>query len=64
VTAPPEAGKANAAVEKAVAAALGVPKSSVQVVRGHASRTKQVEIEGIGEDGVRKALGEPDDALF
>jgi uncharacterized protein (TIGR00251 family) len=53
VTAPPEDGKANAAVEKVVAKALGVAKSCVTVVRGHASRSKMLEIEGVDEPLVR-----------
>lgn len=63
VTAPPEAGKANAAVEKTIAAALGVPKSAVRVARGHSSRSKHVEIEA--EDSlVTGLLGGPDPGLF
>lgn len=49
VTAAPEGGKANAAVCKVVAKALGVPKSAVRVVRGDASRHKSLEIEGMDE---------------
>jgi uncharacterized protein (TIGR00251 family) len=63
VTAPPEAGKANAAVEKTVAAALGLPKSAVRVVRGHSSRSKQVEIEA-DDSLVTGLLGDPDPGLF
>ena len=44
VTAPPEAGKANAAVLAMLAKALGVPKSALVVVRGRKDRTKLVQI--------------------
>jgi uncharacterized protein (TIGR00251 family) len=44
VTAPPDGGKANKAVVKVLAQALGVPKSSVTVLRGETSRHKQVEV--------------------
>lgn len=55
VTAPPDEGKANAAVCKVVADALGVPKSAVSVVRGHAARVKTLQIEGMtGEEAVRR----------
>ncbi len=64
VTAPPEGGKANAAVCKTLAAALGVPKSAVRVLRGETSRHKSVEIEGVDESDVRAAFGEPDASLF
>ena len=39
-TAPPEAGKANAAVQKLLARALGVPKSRLTLLRGARSRDK------------------------
>jgi uncharacterized protein (TIGR00251 family) len=64
VTAPPEGGKANAAVCKVLADALGVAKSSVRVARGETSRHKTVEVAGVGEDAVREALGAPDESLF
>ena len=45
VTAPPDKGKANEAVCKLIAKSIGVPKSSVEVVRGQTSRHKQVAID-------------------
>ncbi|PKQ38831.1 MAG: YggU family protein [Actinobacteria bacterium HGW-Actinobacteria-1] len=57
VTAPPEDGKANAAVCKVIAKALGVPKSAVSVTRGEASRHKTVEVEGVEQDAVEHELG-------
>lgn len=49
VTVPPEGGKANTAVCRIVARALGVPKSAVRVVRGDAARHKMLEVDG--DDG-------------
>lgn len=54
VTAPPDAGKANAAVCRLVAEALGVPKSSVTVFRGHTARTKVLEIEGVTAQDIER----------
>lgn len=55
VTVPPEGGKANAAVCRLVAKALGVPKTAVRVVRGEKAREKLLEIDGDG-DAVTAAL--------
>lgn len=52
VTAPPEDGKANAAVCKLLAKALGVPKSAVVVTRGESSRHKTVEVAALAHDDV------------
>lgn len=49
VRAPPEDGKANAALEALIAKALGVAKSKVAVARGHSARLKVLEIEGVSE---------------
>ena len=49
VAAPPDKGKANAAVVALVAAALGVPKSAVSVVAGETARTKTLRILGNSE---------------
>lgn len=56
VTAAPERGKANAAVEVLLAGALGVPASSVTVVAGHNARRKWVEIAGLSAEAVRARL--------
>ena len=59
VAAPPEGGKANAAVCRVVAKALGVPKSAVRVVAGASARMKTLEIEGADPQAVRR-LAHPD----
>jgi uncharacterized protein len=64
VTSAPEEGKANAAVCRVLAAALGVPRSSVKVVRGHTSRHKLAEVDGVDADTVHGVFGQPGDPLF
>ncbi len=59
VTAAPESGKANAAVCVVLARALGVPKSSVRVVRGPGSRHKLLEVDGVEESLVREITRGP-----
>ncbi|WP_425049310.1 DUF167 domain-containing protein [Psychromarinibacter sp. S121] len=44
VTTVPEGGKANAAVQKLLAKALGVPKSRLDLIRGQTSRDKVFRI--------------------
>lgn len=44
VTATPENGKANAAVLKLLSKALGLPRTSLEVVRGGNARTKIIAI--------------------
>ena len=46
VSAPAEGGKANAAVIEVLAEKMDIPKSSVRIIRGLASRLKEVEING------------------
>lgn len=41
---PAAEGKANSAIEKALASHFRVPVSYVQIVSGHATRTKKVDI--------------------
>lgn len=55
VGAPPEDGKANAAVIAMLAEALGVAKSAISVVSGATDRRKLVEIRG-DENDLRAAL--------
>jgi uncharacterized protein YggU (UPF0235/DUF167 family) len=45
VTTVPEDGKANAAVLKLLAKALGVPKSRLTLLRGHTSRDKVFQVD-------------------
>ena len=56
VTAAPTGGKANEAVEKVIAKALGIRPSAVSVVVGHASRDKVVRVSGLSIEAARKSL--------
>ena len=56
VTAPPVEGRANDAVRKLLAKRLGVAPGRVAVIRGASGRDKVVEIEGMEEEAVRRAL--------
>ena len=56
VSAPPVEGEANAALEKLLAKALGLPKSAVAVAAGQTARVKQVQIDGLDPDEVRRRL--------
>lgn len=44
VTTVPEDGKANAAVQKLLAKALGIPKSRLTLIRGQTSRDKAFRV--------------------
>ena len=59
VSAPPERGKANAAVEKLVAEALGVPKECARIVAGRTSPRKTIEVSGLSEAEVHQRLSKP-----
>lgn len=56
VAAPPERGRANAAIERVLAEALGVAPESVRIVAGATSARKTVEIKGVAEAEVRARL--------
>ena len=56
VTAPPQEGRANQAVISLLAAALGIAKSRVRIVRGHASREKLVSVESLTAEEVQQRL--------
>ena len=56
VMAPPERGKANTAVEKIIAEALGLSNDAVNVIKGPTSPRKVVEIAGLAESEVRSRL--------
>ena len=56
VTAPPQDGKANAAVISLLAETLGVPKSRLRIIRGHGSREKLVQVTSLTPEDVERAL--------
>jgi uncharacterized protein len=47
VSAPPAGGAANEAVRSLLAERLGAARSRVEIVRGHAARTKLVRVVGL-----------------
>ena len=56
VRAPPEDGKANAAVEKLLRTALDLPPGAVTLVGGFASRQKVVRITGLTREALSARL--------
>ena len=56
VTAPPVEGRANEALCRLIARHVKVAPNRVSIVRGHAARNKLVEVEGMDEDELRRAL--------
>lgn len=56
VTAPPERGKANAAVERLLADHLAIPKSRATIVSGHTSTRKVVELASVSESEVLRTF--------
>lgn len=56
VTAPPQGGKANAAVVSLLAQTLGVSKSRLRILRGHESREKLVEVTSLTPEDVERTL--------
>ena len=56
VAAPAEKGKANAAVERVVATALGIATGNVSIVQGKTSARKVMEITGLEEAEVLRRL--------
>jgi len=56
VTAAPEAGRANEAVTRLLAATLKVTAREVAVVRGRAGRTKTIEVAGLDDAEVERRI--------
>jgi hypothetical protein len=57
VTAPPQDGRANRALEGLIAAALDLQKGAVSVASGRASVRKRVAVEGLERDEILRRLG-------
>lgn len=53
---PAREGRANEAVERLLAERIGVPRRAVRVIRGAASRSKLVEVEGLGPEALETRL--------
>jgi uncharacterized protein (TIGR00251 family) len=56
VSAAPEKGKANAAIQEVLADALGCKRSQVELVAGETSRDKTFVISGLSPDELRRRI--------
>jgi hypothetical protein len=56
VAAPPQDGRANAALESLLATALGLRKGAVRVAAGHGAARKRVEIDGLERAEIERRL--------
>jgi len=56
VQAPPLEGRANVAVERLLAGALGIARGRVTVVGGQSAREKLVRVEGLTGAEIERAL--------
>lgn len=57
VAAPPVEGAANEELVRALARAFGVPTRNVEIMSGHASKTKHVRITGAASSALEKLAG-------
>ena len=57
LTAPPVDGAANKALVSFLVERLGVSAAAVELVRGHGSRDKVVEVTGLAPEEVARRLG-------
>ncbi|MEP6903679.1 MAG: DUF167 domain-containing protein [Actinomycetota bacterium] len=57
LNAPPVDGAANAELIKLLAKRLGVAKSAVEILSGHASRQKQIRVSGVNQTDVLNLIG-------
>jgi uncharacterized protein (TIGR00251 family) len=58
VAAPPEDGRANAAVCALIAEVLALPRRDVAVVSGHGSRDKVLDVTGLSPDETERRLAD------
>lgn len=56
VTEAPEKGKANKAIIKVLAAALGLKKSQLTIIAGETSSRKKLRVAGISIDNLRQRI--------
>ncbi len=57
VTAPPVDAAANEALVRLLAETLDCPRSRVELIRGHTSRHKVLQLHGISAESAQAALG-------
>ena len=53
---PPEGNRANIAVIKMLSRVLGIPKGKISIVRGAASRVKEIHMSGISLDRLDRLM--------
>jgi uncharacterized protein (TIGR00251 family) len=58
VSAAPEGGRANKAVEALLAELLGLRPNQVSVAKGHAQRRKVIQIDGLSQENLDRLLAE------
>jgi uncharacterized protein len=56
VTAPAIDGRANEAMRRLLAKRVGVPRSAITIIRGHRSRDKVIEIDGVEQSRLLAAV--------
>ena len=56
ITAPPERGRANAAIVRLLARTLEIRRNDIEILFGETNRDKQLLLAGISPEEVRKAL--------
>ena len=56
VTAPPEGGRANAAVARLLAEVLGLEARNLRLKRGAGGRSKVFEVEGVAESELERRV--------
>lgn len=57
VTAPPVGGRANEALIRILAGALGLPRGALAITAGHRGRTKSIQVAGLAPADIRQRLG-------
>jgi uncharacterized protein (TIGR00251 family) len=57
VNAPPVDGEANQAVVRALAEALGIGRTAIEIVRGETGRRKTVRLRGVTLAALLRAIG-------
>ncbi len=58
VTAPPEKGRATAAVVQLFSTTLGISTDDIRVVSGHSMPSKLIAISGMDDEAIKKAFEE------
>ncbi len=58
VAAPPRAGRANQALLTLIADTLDVPKSNLDIIRGHTSRHKVLAVQGLSPEELERRLAQ------